>query len=103
MAPKELTGQSFPAYFFQAGEAAETSAMVMYLNNNEGSNSYYGLARDFENVVWLTKFQPDWMVHYIAMPKPKTPTQLKKGPKLTNPFPFMVHKGEVKLFAVEKK
>lgn len=103
MAPKELTGQSFPAYFFKAGEAVETSAMVMYLNNNQDSDSYYGLARDFENVVWLTKHQPDWMVHYIAIPKPQTPAQIKKGPKLINPFPYMVHKGEIKLFAVEKK
>lgn len=103
MAPKELTGQSFPAYFFKAGEAEETSGMVMYLNNNQGDDSYYGLSRDFENVVWLTKHQPDWMVHYIAIPKPQTPELLKKGPKLINPFPYMVHKGEVKLFAVEKK
>lgn len=102
MAPEELTGQPFPAYFFKAGEAIETSAMEMLLNISEGGNSYYGLARDFENVVWLTKYLPDWMVYYISMPKPQTPEQLKKGPKLINPFPYMVHKGEIKLFAVEK-
>lgn len=105
IAPKELTGQPFPAYLFSAGELDKTSVILMHLNikRDDADGYYYGTARDYENITWLSKNQPDWAVFYISQPTQQALAQLNNGSAyLVNPFPFMAHKGETKLFVIKK-
>lgn len=102
IAPKEITGQPYQAYLFKPKDKLKRAMLVMALNLKRENKEYYVYARDFNELRWLTKYQPDWSVHYVSAPKYLTSEQIKARPELINPFPFMVHKGEIKLFAVEK-
>lgn len=101
-APKEITGQPYQAYLFKPKDKLKRAMLVMALNLKRENKEYYVIARDFNELRWLTKYQPDWSVHYVSAPKYLTSEQIKAHPELINPFPFMVHKGEIKLFAVER-
>ena len=103
IAPKEITGEQYQAYLFKPKDKLKRAMLVMALNIKHDNKEYYVHARDFNELRWLTKYQPDWSVHYVSAPRYLTPEQIKAHPELINPFPFMVHKGQIKLFAVEAK
>lgn len=109
IAPKELSGKPFEAYFFSgrlAGTGVHWEDYSDFFARSSSSyeKSYYtGQWREFENFTWLNRHMPEWAVAYMPALRPRFLARVKEGEIITpNPFPYMVHKGEVKLFAVEK-
>ena len=92
IAPKEITGKPYAAYFFKSGDVKETSGYALY-KKDVWLDGSYGVARDFETILWMTKDQPNWTVHYVSAPRPE-----HIGSPMINQFPYMVHNGRVELF-----
>ncbi|WP_373332366.1 hypothetical protein P6F15_02060 [Thiopseudomonas alkaliphila] len=92
IAPKEITGKPYEAYFFKSGDVKESSGYGLY-KKGVWLDGRYGLARDFETNLWITKYQPSWSVHYVPVPRPE-----QIGSPMINQFPYMIHNGRVELF-----
>lgn len=110
IAPKELVSKPFEAYFFSARlgkdgvHSEKYSAFSADLYSSDENVLYTQHWREFENFIWLNKHLPEWFVAYMPALHPRILGRIKAG-EITrpNPFPYMVHSGKVKLFAVEKK
>lgn len=105
VAPKELTGQTFEAYFFPARDHLyDYNATDLILRDESNGVSQYAQARSFDNFLWLNKNLPAWIVPYVPALHPRALARVANDEtEVINPFPYMVHNGEIKLFAVEKK
>src|SRR5699024_3658572 len=109
IAPKELIGQPYEAYLFSARTAKsdiKTDRFSVFTSGlySADENVPHSQSRDFENFTWLNKHLPEWTIAYMHALHPSVLAEIEKGEDTrVNPFPYMVHNGEVKLFAVEKK
>lgn len=102
LAPKELTGKSFEAYLF-VGVKGESGYMQMSTVRDVDGKKLAFRLRGFDALRFLSENNKDWMVNYLSIPMQRALKSAKEeGVEFVNPFPYMVHKGEVKLFVVEK-
>ena len=103
MAPKELTGASFLAYRFAGSKEpysrTHTTIRLKKPMKNRDDRVWIWDSRDFDKLNWLTSTYPDWAVEFVPLLKPERYKLVESG-ELPNEniFPFMSHKGEIKLF-----
>lgn len=107
MAPKELTGESFLAYRFAgskeagSGRARRTYTEVRWKRVVDKDEKYWAIwkARDYDQLAWVTETYPAWAVEFVPKYKPEMIARINAGQwPDENPFPFVVHKGQVKHF-----
>lgn len=108
IAPKELTGQPFEAYVFDGheDELENTWLWMAYKQpaKNEKAGKSVWHSRDHAELVWLSQVNPDWAVEYKPMFKPERLRHVLSGNLPgENPYPFLVHKGEIKQFVKNAK
>lgn len=107
IAPNHLTGQPYEAYIFNGslkpGSEGKTRSWTImatkqYLDdpNHEGA---FWFSRNYEHLTWLSQYNPEWVVEFIPAYTNQGLRNLKAGKiPSENPFPFMIHNGEVKHF-----
>lgn len=103
MAPQELTGRPFEAYVFDGHKDKwENSWLWMAYKQTakfEEAGKSVWHSRDHSELTWLSQVNPDWAVEYKPMFKPETLRHVLAGNVPgENPYPFLVHKGEIKQF-----
>lgn len=103
LAPKELVGQSFEAYVFDGHEDKWENSWLWMAYTQPAKNEKAGKSiwhsRDHAELAWLSQVNPDWAVEYKPMFKPETLRHVLAGNVPgENPYPFLVHKGEIKQF-----
>lgn len=108
MAPQELTGRPFEAYVFDGHKDKwENSWLWMAYKQTakfEEAGKSVWISRDHSELTWLSQVNPDWAVEYKPMYKPETLRQVLGGNLPgENPYPFLVHKGEIKQFVKNAK
>lgn len=107
MAPKELTGDSFLAYRFAGSKERHsrtyTEVRVRKPMKDREDRVWIWQSRDFDKLNWLTNLYPAWAVEFVPLLKPERYKLVENG-ELPNEniFPFMSHKGEIKLFIKER-
>lgn len=109
MSPVELTGESYLSYQFNAridkgSRSGMTSRLVLFAKMPAGGSwartgMTHWIVRDFEALKWLSGVNPDWAVMYLPAYRPEWQADADSGDfPGGNPFPFMVHKGQVRFF-----
>lgn len=103
MAPQELTGRPFEAYVFDGHKDKWENSWLWMAYKQTAKNEEAGKSvwhsRDHSELTWLSQVNPDWAVEYTPMFKPETLRQVLGGNLPgENPYPFLVHKGEIKQF-----